>query len=289
MNEYGRYDNTIETRTAVDKSTTFSSQSAALTTEETVTSRNAAAKEDASGGGSGTIVQVVSRLNEFGKYDNEKQTKTAVAASDTQSTESTALQTSSTVKKRNADTLEAGTGGGSGTIVRASGSKNEFGKYDTEKETITAVDASISAYAHSKDKQGTSTIAIYSNSSSPPSLGSSFGECRYQKNAFGRYDGYLTINTYNASSSYTPRTGITEIDVEHRTKPSKNTEDQYRTITYTYNIGYSATQEGAYGFMTGGKNGSGVKQIEKDVWMYKKVTDVVATAWQDSSDGAFSA
>jgi hypothetical protein len=138
-NDYDRVDVTVKTRTAVPQTTTFASQSAKLTTESTVTARNAAAQADASGGGSGTVVQVRSALNEFLKYDNETVTKTAVADSQTQTVDSNAFAATVATKKRNAAALEAGTGGGSGTIVKASGQINEFGLFDTDKEVTTPV------------------------------------------------------------------------------------------------------------------------------------------------------
>jgi hypothetical protein len=84
-------------------------------------------------------VRATSRENEFGLFDNTKETITPVAQSVTHDSEARADQTVETVWEKNAD-AKADATAVSGKIVRATSRENEFGLFDNTKETITPVD-----------------------------------------------------------------------------------------------------------------------------------------------------
>jgi hypothetical protein len=290
-NEFGKFDVETVVRTAVAVSAAGAEKTITLGETRTVATdrhqESAVTPEDTQT--AGQIKTTRADKDEFGRFTNITETRLAAAVADAEASKEVR---GDEIIQRDLDRNQAAAGTPptftAGRIDAVTSRKNEFGKFDVETAVRTASAQNIEAYAHARDQNGTSTLEIFRNASSPPTLGTDYGEVKYVLNEFGLYDGHKIVVTNSTYSAWSPRTGITEVEVQSRIKPSDTTKDQYRTITYTFNIGYAASQESAYGYMTGGLSGSGVSRVEKNVWMYKKVTDIDASAWVDSSDGAWS-
>ena len=239
----------------------------------------------------GAIKTTRAEKDEFGRFTNTTETRTSTPVTDAE--KSKEVRDDETIE-RAADRNQA-TGGTlptshtDGQIDAVTNRKNEFGKYDVETLKRTAQQQNITAYDHVKTRDYSATLAIYHNSSSAPTLGvGEFGEVRYELNTFGRYDGYKLVRTYAVDVGiYPPYTGLTEVHIQSR--PKRGTSyDEYRTITSTFNVGYYQTQGAAYNAISGGLDGSGVYALARGVWMAKKVTNIVAAAWTETTDGAYT-
>lgn len=139
--EFGKFATREETITAKAQTTTHSSESRADRTASRVVAQNAAAKADASGGGSGTIVNARSKENEFGLFDNEVETLTAVNQTWTEG-ETRSDRTSETTVNSHADAEADPTRGIGETnnVIRVRNREDEYGKFYTEREVVTSVD-----------------------------------------------------------------------------------------------------------------------------------------------------
>jgi hypothetical protein len=138
-NEFGRFDNSVETITPVDQSTTSGEDRADQSSTVTEHTQADAAVTAPPTAAAGTIARVQNRETEFGKFATREETLTAKAQSTTHASESRADRTGSRVVESNATAKADATGGGSGTIVNAQSRENEFGKFDNVTETLTSV------------------------------------------------------------------------------------------------------------------------------------------------------
>ena len=134
-NEFGKFDNTVETITPVAQTVTHTSESRADQTAETAWARNAAAKADATAV-AGKIVRATSRENEFGLFDNTVETIEPVNQAATGG-ETRADMTRASASATQADTEASATRSAgeitAAAIVRADNRPTPFGKYATER------------------------------------------------------------------------------------------------------------------------------------------------------------
>ena len=116
-------------------------------------SKNEATRPDLPDFSDGTIIKQSSSENEFGVYDNEIATITASPVSSvTQSGSVSSSEKTSVVEDRNQTSAATiPTSAGTGTSVRVIVKKNEFGLYDNESETSTAVPLDSGWIAHTTE------------------------------------------------------------------------------------------------------------------------------------------
>ena len=141
-NEFGKYDNTVETITPVNQTATAGESRADQTSATALATQ--ADTEVASTPEAGKIVRVRNRATEFGKYATEKETITPVAQTVTHTSESRADQTAETAWARNA-AAKADATAVAGKIVRSTSRENEFGKFDNTVETVEPVNQTATA------------------------------------------------------------------------------------------------------------------------------------------------
>jgi hypothetical protein len=143
INEFGRLDGSKQTRTAVSASASASTGGGPLVTEVTEQHRNVSAFDTAAGS-TGTNVAANISINEFGRLDGSRQTRTAVSASASADTGGSPLATEVTTALRNVSAFTAATPS-AGTTVGANISINEFGRLDASQQVRTAVSSVVSA------------------------------------------------------------------------------------------------------------------------------------------------
>jgi aspartokinase-like uncharacterized kinase len=136
-NEFGRFDNTVETITPFNQTTTSGEVRADQASVVVENTQAAAAETTPPTRTAGELVRVQNKETEFGKFATRKETITAAAQTTTYLAESRADQTVDTVKARNA-AAKADATAITGKVVRASSAENEFGKFDNQVDTITA-------------------------------------------------------------------------------------------------------------------------------------------------------
>ena len=135
-NEFGRFDNMVETITPVNQTTTSGEVRADQASVVVENTQAAAAETTPPTRTAGELVRVQNKETEFGKFATRKETITAAAQTTTYLAETRADQTVDTVKARNA-AAKADATAVTGKVVRASSAENEFGRFDNQVDTIT--------------------------------------------------------------------------------------------------------------------------------------------------------
>jgi hypothetical protein len=153
-NEFGLYDNTVETITPVNQTTTGGEVRADQASVVVENTQAAAAETTPPTRTAGELVRVQNKETEFGKFATRKETITAAAQTTTYLAESRADQTVDTVKARNA-AAKADATAITGKVVRASSAENEFGRFDNQVDTISPAAAYDSGwYAVGNNRNG---------------------------------------------------------------------------------------------------------------------------------------
>jgi len=135
--EYGKFDTKKTTRTAIDQETAEASNTHATTTiVEEHTQASIEAVADAAS--AGVISSVTNAPNEFGRYSTRKTDVTAVDQTSTDE-QKTHARTVSTAEHTQGDAVTADALA-AGIISTASNTPTMFGKNNTRKSTITAID-----------------------------------------------------------------------------------------------------------------------------------------------------
>ena len=216
QNEFAKHDIKTTTRTALAVSNAEQSKEIRLT--ETIVAvvdrnqENAATLPTTQTAGS--IVEVRPKLNDFGRYDNSTQTRTATAVDDQQtSTTASKFETVSEAMDRNQASAGTPPSQTDGVIATVESVKNEFAKHDVKTTTRTAL-AVLSA-EQSKEIRLSETITNVTNRNQETAAtlptsqtAGSIVEVRPKLNEFGRYDNATqtraatAVNDFESSKVY---------------------------------------------------------------------------------------
>jgi hypothetical protein len=291
VNEYDRVDVSVETRTAVAVSTSErNTEARAFDKTDAVTDRNQAAiATPQTTQTAGTIVSARGRLNEFAKYDNTVETKTAVPVSATEKiTSVNAFDKDERISDKNQATIVTPiTSQVAGTIKTAVGRLNEFGLYDNEAQTKTAVEKTVAGETRNVAADSVATTVVAKNISEPADISETpvDGTIKIQAkrlNEFGlwdaettddvRKDQSLAIGTLPSSPS-TASTGNVSIS------PRSTSITQVLDGVDSPPIGLAPSEYGAVSYR---KDRYGRYVGEKTVTTYNDT--IVIPGWQLSSD-----
>ena len=202
-NEFGKFDNTLETISPEYQTTTHTSTSRADQTAERVIDSNAATKQDATAV-EGKIVNASSRENEFGKFDNTLET---ITPEDQESTDDAKdLYVNQSTEKHTQGEDPVIVPFTAGTIKRVASSPTEFGKKRTAEETRTAQAVSDASKVTTVDYfTAQETSGDRNQTDFEPDVlaleGTTIKISKWSRNEFDRYDNEETTLTPTARDS----------------------------------------------------------------------------------------
>jgi hypothetical protein len=300
LNEFGKYDNTVETKTAIAVSTSEKLTSAtAFETDERVTDKNQATiVAPITTQTAGTIKTATGELNEFGKYDNTTDTKTSVddvtSGGDKVAAADSVLTGTS---KKNVVTPDTAPTFTAGQIDIQRKRLNEFGRWDVEASTDVRQDQSIASGNAVKTPRMSSVIAIVDGASSAPAaLGANdYGRVSYRKDKYGRYVGEREITTYNDTFTI-PGWALssTSYSVTHTIRTTYKGKGYKRDIGYTIAVLQTGSAASAISHIDGGLVGteagsSDYHPLANGQYRAVKITANAGatTAWAADTDGDF--
>jgi len=202
-NEFGKFDNTLETITPENQTTTHTSTSRADQTAERVIDSNAAAKQDATAV-AGKIVNASSKENEFGKFDNTLETITPEYQESTDDAKDLYVNQSTEKHTQGEDPVIVPFT--AGTIKRVASSPTEFGKKRTAEETRTAQAVSDASKVTTVDYfTAQETSGDRNQTDFEPDVlaleGTTIKISKWSRNEFDRYDNEETTLTPTARDS----------------------------------------------------------------------------------------
>jgi hypothetical protein len=307
-NEFGKFDNTLEIRTAATDITEAVKETSATAFDvvSSVTDRNeAAAETPITSQTAGTVKTATSRKNDFGLFDNTLETKTAtasvtsggnkVASGDSVLTETTVSNVASPAA---APSFTAG------RVEVQRKRLNEFGYWDVETSTDVRSDQSIASGNEVKTPKYTSSIAIVDGASSAPTpLGvNEYGRVSYRKDKYGRYVGEKEVTTYVDTFTIPGwALGSTTYYTYHTIRTTYKGKGYQRNIGYKVEVAQVGTPSAAISHITGGMCGTEAGSSRYDVMangQYRAIKispddrvggSNATTAWTAETQGDFPA
>lgn len=236
------------------------------------------------------IVRATSTVNEFGRYDNTKETISPVNQVQTVHSVAGSVASVTTVNTQT-DTLPATPPAvAQGTQVEVRIEPTEFSGLARTTETVrTKTDQSVGPYASEKTTQYSATLEIIDGSASVPTLGGQYGSLIYERDAFkGLYVGRKRVVTYHPDGSqeqqavWSDRSNITKVVIEKQRYPASSGQGyRWRKLTYTFDIRYFGTSGNAISFQSNGLEGSYWKHVQGNQFEACRVKSVVADAWDE--------
>jgi hypothetical protein len=259
LNEFGRYDNRTELRTAVDVAdATKESSATAFEVVATDLDRNQATEATAvTSQTAGQIKQVRAELNEFGKYDNRTELRTATEVADAGKTTNVASDSVATtdVSKNIAEPADLSATPVAGTINIQAKRLNDYGKWDVESTADVRKDQSIASGNVEVTPRYSSVISVIDGSSSVPSaLGvGEYGRVTYRKDKYGRYVGEKAVTTYTDTITI-PGWSLTSTmyTVSHIIRTTYQGIGYKRTISYNISVLQTNSASAAIAHIDGG-------------------------------------
>ena len=206
-NEFGRFDYTVVTRTAVPRSDSELTRGGDLETNKAQRYYNQASEPTASSIGTaaaGEITAVQSRRNEFGRFDYSVITRTAVPRNDSELTRGGHLEETKTRAYYNQAAEPTASLVGTeaaGTITAVRSRRNEFGRFDYTTITRTAQARNETSVGLGGSELVDVGHDIYLNQVSAPSEAEGTAAAKTIKsvsnrmNEFGRFDYTITTRT----------------------------------------------------------------------------------------------
>jgi hypothetical protein len=292
LNSHGKFDNSKNTKKAIaDAEVKKSKTITAFDKDEGLTARNETVREvEETIQGDGTIVQTSSDKNEFGLFDNNKSTKTAISDAEVDKSKSiSAFSTDKVITARNEDDRETEeTAQTDGSIVTTKSGKNQFGKFDNSKSTKTATaDAEVR-----KSKTITLTETDISTTAKNETVrevedtvqaAGKIVTTSSDKNEFGLFDNNKSEKTATAISESTKAT----------TKTAKKTQVVTRNEHQTIALPVPSLADGVIHRITNTKDQFGryttnddqTDTVDNSISAYTSIKDIRYTSTKELFDG----